>query len=102
MDPLREVSGATVLEIQTPTGYNILESDALEIIQENVHPTLRDARILEGKTYWFFDFVSSCTGKILPYAPANAHLNFSLAHLRSKKKRAVSTTQLEGGTQWPI
>lgn len=64
MDSFREVSGAAVLEIQTPTGYNILESDALKIIQEKVHPTLRDTRIVEGRTYWFFDFVS-CHAEIV-------------------------------------
>lgn len=57
-DSIRDVSGAVILEVETPTGYHILESDALNIVYSRVHPTLRDVKIITGKTYWFFDFVS--------------------------------------------
>ena len=51
-------SGAVVLEIQIPTGYFLLETQASEIIRREIHPTLRDVHTTEGKTIWFFDFVS--------------------------------------------
>lgn len=44
--------------MQIPTGYSLRESDALALIKTGVHPTLRDVRIVEGKTIWFFDYVS--------------------------------------------
>jgi hypothetical protein len=52
------MSGLSVLEIELPTGYNLLESEAEKLVQSGVHPTLRDARTVEGKTFWFFDHVS--------------------------------------------
>lgn len=52
------MSGLSVLEIELPTGYNLLESEAERLVQSGVHPTLRDARIIEGKTFWFFEHVS--------------------------------------------
>ncbi|XP_065199641.1 ovostatin-like [Planococcus citri] len=51
-------SGAVVLEIQIPTGYFLLETQASEIIRRKVHPTLRDVRTIDGKTIWFFDFIN--------------------------------------------
>lgn len=52
-------SGAAVLEIDIPTGYHLLESEAERIAQSGVHPTLRDGHTVEGKTVWFFERVSS-------------------------------------------
>jgi hypothetical protein len=52
------MSGLSVLEIELPTGYNLLESEAERLVQSGVHPTLRDARTIEGKTFWFFEHVS--------------------------------------------
>lgn len=54
-------SGAVILEMQIPTGYALRESDAIELIKTGVHPTLKEVRIVEGKTIWFFDHV----GKLL-------------------------------------
>lgn len=51
-------SGAAVLEIDIPTGYHLLESEAEWIAQSGAHPTLRDGRTVEGKTVWFFERVS--------------------------------------------
>jgi hypothetical protein len=52
------MSGESVLEVELPTGYNLLESEAEKLIQSDLHPTLRDERTIEGKTFWFFDHVS--------------------------------------------
>jgi hypothetical protein len=52
------MSGLSVLEIELPTGYILLETEAEKLVQSGVHPTLRDARTVEGKTFWFFDHVS--------------------------------------------
>ncbi|CAG2069160.1 unnamed protein product [Timema podura] len=53
------MSGAAVLEVEIPTGYHLLESEATKIVQSGVHPTLQDARTIEGKTIWFFDHITS-------------------------------------------
>jgi hypothetical protein len=47
-----------VLEYELPTGYNLLESEAERLVQSGLHPTLRDAKTIEGKTFWFFERVS--------------------------------------------
>ncbi|PSN51286.1 hypothetical protein C0J52_05303, partial [Blattella germanica] len=52
------VSGSTVLEVEIPTGYNLLESEAEELVASGAHPTLRDGRTIEGKTYWFFEYIT--------------------------------------------
>ncbi|PNF42789.1 hypothetical protein B7P43_G13621 [Cryptotermes secundus] len=51
------MSGLSVLELELPTGYNLLESEAERLVRSGVHPTLRDARIIEGKTFWFFEHI---------------------------------------------
>ncbi|GLH03267.1 Uncharacterized protein GBIM_09200 [Gryllus bimaculatus] len=51
------VSGAAVLELEIPTGYHLLESEAIQIAASRTHPTLRDGRTLEGKTAWYFDYI---------------------------------------------
>jgi hypothetical protein len=52
------MSGLSVLEVELPTGYNILESEAERLVQSGLHPMLRDARTKEGKIFWFFEHVS--------------------------------------------
>jgi len=52
------MSGLSVLEYDLPTGYNLLESEAERLVQTGLHPTLRDAKTIEGKTFWFFEHVS--------------------------------------------
>ncbi|RZF38559.1 hypothetical protein LSTR_LSTR006154 [Laodelphax striatellus] len=51
-------SAAAVLEIDIPTGYSVVESEAEAVAKSGVHPSLRDAKIVDGKTVWFFDHVS--------------------------------------------
>ena len=53
-----EVSGLAVLEIQIPSGYGLVQSDAINLVSSGVHPTLRDSLMESGKTSWYFDFVS--------------------------------------------
>jgi hypothetical protein len=52
------MSGLSVLEVELPTGYNILESEAERLVQSGLHPMLRGARTIEGKIFWFFEHVS--------------------------------------------
>jgi len=52
------MSGLSVLEYELPTGYYLLESEAERLVQSGLHPTLRDAKTVEGKTFWFFEHVS--------------------------------------------
>lgn len=51
-------SSAAILEMEIPTGYHLLETEAVMIAKSGVHPTLRDGRTVEGKTIWFFDKVT--------------------------------------------
>ncbi|XP_014256603.1 CD109 antigen-like [Cimex lectularius] len=50
-------SGAAVLEIDIPSGYQLVESEAERLALYSSHPTLKDARILPSKTIWFFDYI---------------------------------------------
>ncbi|KAJ9579706.1 hypothetical protein L9F63_004632, partial [Diploptera punctata] len=52
------VSGSSVLEVELPTGYNLLESEAEQLVTSGIHPTLRDARTVEGKTFWYFEYIT--------------------------------------------
>lgn len=47
-----------VLEIEIPSGYGLVTSDALDLIASGIHPTLRDTLISPGRTSWYFDYVS--------------------------------------------
>jgi len=47
-----------VLEVELPTGYHMLESDAIDLARSGVHPTLREGLTVTGKTLWFFEHVS--------------------------------------------
>ncbi|XP_075233181.1 CD109 antigen-like isoform X2 [Lycorma delicatula] len=51
------VSGATVLEVELPTGYHLIESEAEAVVKDSTHPTLNDAKTEEGRTFWFFEYV---------------------------------------------
>lgn len=51
------VSSAATLEIDTPTGYHLVESEAENIARNGAHPTLRDALVTHTKTFWFFEQV---------------------------------------------
>uniref|UniRef100_A0A146M1Z5 CD109 antigen n=1 Tax=Lygus hesperus TaxID=30085 RepID=A0A146M1Z5_LYGHE len=50
-------SGSAVLEVDVPTGYFLVESEAERIVRENAHPSLRDAKTLHQKTVWLFDHI---------------------------------------------
>ncbi|KAF6214650.1 hypothetical protein GE061_009393 [Apolygus lucorum] len=50
-------SGSAVLEVDVPTGYFLVESEAEQIIRKNAHPSLRDAKTLHHKTVWLFDHI---------------------------------------------
>ncbi|BES89109.1 Complement component [Nesidiocoris tenuis] len=52
-------SGSAVLEVDIPTGYRLVESEADQLIQNGVHPTLRAVKTFEQKTVWFFDKIPS-------------------------------------------
>ncbi|KDR15355.1 CD109 antigen [Zootermopsis nevadensis] len=52
------MSGLSVLEVELPTGYNILESEAERLVQSRLHPKLRDAKTKEGKIFWFFEQIT--------------------------------------------
>ena len=52
------MSGTAVLDIEIPSGYGIVMSEALELVASGIHPTLRDSIISPGKTSWYFDYVS--------------------------------------------
>ncbi|XP_066991727.2 CD109 antigen isoform X2 [Anabrus simplex] len=54
-DPV--MSGAAVLEVDLPTGYYLLESNAVKTVRSSEYINLRDAKTVEGKTIWFFDHV---------------------------------------------
>lgn len=77
------ISGAAILEIQTPTGYHIRESDALKIVESGIHPNLKDVRTVEGKTYWFFDFVSNL-----------CNMDFFLCCLLEKQEKKLNVIYL--------
>ncbi|KAI5704478.1 hypothetical protein M8J75_005777 [Diaphorina citri] len=53
------VSGSAVLEMDLPSGYHLLESQAMQVISSQVHPTLRDVHTVPGKTIWYFQYIPS-------------------------------------------
>jgi len=53
-------SGLTMLVLDIPSGYILLQPDANKIVRSNVIPQLRDADMEKpGKTIWFFDYIPS-------------------------------------------
>uniref|UniRef100_A0A8D8ZM66 Complement C3 n=2 Tax=Cacopsylla melanoneura TaxID=428564 RepID=A0A8D8ZM66_9HEMI len=59
MKQFSPVSGAAVLELDLPTGYHLLESQAMDVVKSRAHPTLRDVHTVPGKTIWYFQYISS-------------------------------------------
>jgi len=53
------MSGGAVLEVEIPSGYGMIQSDAIRLVSSGVHPTLKDAWVTPGKTSWFFERVKS-------------------------------------------
>jgi len=54
------VSGMTMLEVDIPSGYIMLQPDANKIVRSKVIPTLKDADMeKEGKTLWYFEHIPS-------------------------------------------
>jgi hypothetical protein len=51
------MSGGAVLEVETPSGYGMLQSDAISLVDLGIHPYLKDAWSVEGKTSWYFERV---------------------------------------------
>ncbi|XP_023330073.1 CD109 antigen [Eurytemora carolleeae] len=53
-------SGFAMLVLDIPSGYILLQPDAVKIVRSGVIPELRDADMEKaGKTIWFFDYISS-------------------------------------------
>ncbi|XP_054284296.1 CD109 antigen-like [Macrosteles quadrilineatus] len=50
-------SSAATLEIDSPTGYSMVESEAEVISRLGTHPTLRDGHITYTRSLWFFEKV---------------------------------------------
>ncbi|CAB3361002.1 Hypothetical predicted protein [Cloeon dipterum] len=76
-------SGAAVLEVDLPTGYHMLESDAISLARSGVHPTLREGLTVTGKTIWYFEHITpewSCFNHsvIRWYPAANISLHRSV------------------------
>ncbi|CAG7731091.1 unnamed protein product [Allacma fusca] len=53
-----DVSATAVLEVEIPSGYGLLQSDAISLVASGVHPTLKDALAAPGKTSWYFDYIT--------------------------------------------
>ena len=51
------LSGATVLEVDLPSGYGIVESDAYEVIRQT--PVIHDVRPTPLTVSWFFEKVTA-------------------------------------------
>ncbi|OXA61880.1 Complement C3 [Folsomia candida] len=54
-----EVSGGAVLEVEIPSGYGMIQSDAARLVSSGIHPFLKDAWTVPGKTSWYFERVPS-------------------------------------------
>jgi len=53
-------SGLALLDVEIPSGYIMLQPDALKIVRSGVIPQLRDANMEEpGRTLWYFDYIPS-------------------------------------------
>ena len=53
------MSGVTVLDIDMPSGYIIVQSRADNVVTERRHPGLRDVKVGPATVTWFFDSVST-------------------------------------------
>ena len=52
-----ETSGPTTLEVETPSGYGFVQSDANELVIKNNYTFIRDVFIGRSKIIWVFDRV---------------------------------------------
>lgn len=52
-------SGAVTLEIELPSGYRIVQSDANEVLINKEFHFLRDVLVANEKVVWMFDKVYS-------------------------------------------
>ncbi len=51
------VSGATTLEVELPSGYRIVQSDADQVLIHKNYTFLRDVFVSDEKIVWTFDKV---------------------------------------------
>lgn len=54
-----EMSGVAVLEVEIPSGYGIIQSDALRLVSSGIHPYMKDAWTVAGRTSWYFERIPS-------------------------------------------
>jgi CD109 antigen len=54
-----KTSGPTTLEVETPSGYGFVQSDANELVIKNNYTFIRDVFIGRSKIIWVFDRVNS-------------------------------------------
>jgi hypothetical protein len=52
-----KTSGPTTLEVETPSGYGFVQSDANELVIKNNYTFIRDVFIGRSKIIWVFDRV---------------------------------------------
>jgi hypothetical protein len=50
-------SGPATLEVEMPSGYEFIQSDANEVVIRNNYTFIRDVFIGRGKIIWMFDRV---------------------------------------------
>ena len=54
------VSGYTMLQVDIPSGYIMLQPDANKIVRSRVVPQLKDADMEKpGKTLWYFEYITN-------------------------------------------
>ena len=54
------VSGYTMLQVDIPSGYIMLQPDANKIVRSKVVPQLKDADMEKpGKTLWYFEYITN-------------------------------------------
>jgi hypothetical protein len=52
-------SGPATLEVEMPSGYEFVQSDANELVIQNNYTFIRDVFIGHGKIIWMFDRVTT-------------------------------------------
>ena len=55
------MSGATTLEVELPSGYRIIQSDANQVLLHKNYSFLRDVFVTDEKIVWTFDKVIPLT-----------------------------------------
>ena len=51
------MSGSTTLEVELPSGYRIVQSDANQVLLNKNYSFLRDVFVTDEKIVWTFDKV---------------------------------------------